>query len=87
MIIGVKYCGGCNPRYNRREIVTRLKDDFPDLLIGTTKEKHDFTLILAGCNVVCLKHDGHMGSKGKFVFRSENDYDSLYKIIINHINN
>ena len=27
MKIGIKYCGGCNPRYNRTAVVSRLKKD------------------------------------------------------------
>ena len=30
MLIGVKYCGGCNPVYNRGRQVKRLQEQFPE---------------------------------------------------------
>ena len=29
MKIGIKYCGGCNPRYDRSQEVEKLKKKFP----------------------------------------------------------
>lgn len=30
MKIGIKYCGGCNPRYDRSHEVDKLKKRFPN---------------------------------------------------------
>lgn len=34
MTVAVKYCGGCNPRYERTELAERLRADFPGVRIG-----------------------------------------------------
>lgn len=31
MKIGIKYCGGCNPRYDRNQEVEKLKKNFPSI--------------------------------------------------------
>jgi len=81
MRFGVKYCGGCNPRYNRSEIVEKLKKDFPDAVITSTTIEHDYSIIIAGCNVACVHHDQVHGVKGKILVKSEKDYEILLKII------
>ena len=37
MRLGVKYCGGCNPRFDRKEIVKRLKEDYPHINIKSSR--------------------------------------------------
>ena len=34
--VRVKYCGGCNTRYNRTGLTRRLREDFPELRITET---------------------------------------------------
>ena len=31
MLIGLKYCGGCNPNYERRRLVERARKEYPDV--------------------------------------------------------
>ena len=31
MKVGIKYCGGCNPRYDRVAAVNQLKREFPQV--------------------------------------------------------
>ena len=42
MRIGIKYCGGCNPVYNRGRQVKRLQEQYPehefDFAAGDMKE-------------------------------------------------
>ena len=47
MKVGIKYCGGCNPRYDRGEFVSKLLAAHPDwdaesLLARYRKESEDF---------------------------------------------
>ena len=34
----MKFCGGCNPVYNRRRVLERLQSDFPEAVIRFVSE-------------------------------------------------
>ena len=57
MMVAVKYCGGCNPRYDRVQMVHTLTDRFPGLTITETGAgQSDFVVIVCGCPVQCATH-------------------------------
>ena len=45
MVIGIKYCGGCNPGYVREELVKKLKERFPHHIYVTASER----TAISGC--------------------------------------
>lgn len=55
--IGVRYCGGCNPTYNRATFVKRLQDMMPDLSFVSAEpgKPYPAVLIVNGCLVACTK--------------------------------
>ena len=59
MIVMVKYCGGCNPRYDRVGMVTKLAEDFPAVqFIGHTNGSSvDMLLVVNGCQNQCASLD------------------------------
>lgn len=83
MRIGVKYCGGCNPRYNRRDLVACLRQSFPgqDIREGLDAQTANFApelaLVLNGCASACAEHDDFTGSLGKVVIDSAEGYDEI----------
>lgn len=83
MRVGVKYCGGCNPRYDRTALLERLRRDFPALEIGIHKEgaQPDFALVLAGCPASCVEHGGFNGRLGKMVLESPADYEAVAALL------
>lgn len=70
--IAVKFCGGCDPAYDRVELVQRIKEEAGDLIEWLTLDEqgHEAVLLVCGClkacpedelrhgSVVLLKHDG-----------------------------
>lgn len=55
--MAVKYCGGCNPRYDRVSQVRALQRRFPGLTVtGPGAEKPDFVLVVCGCPSQCAAH-------------------------------
>ena len=59
MKCGVRFCGGCNPRYNRREalnvIESRFKEiDFVNAVVGVP---HDLLLVIGGCTNCCAAYE------------------------------
>jgi hypothetical protein len=54
--VGVKYCGGCNPRIERSRFVDELKEKLAgdlSLAIGCSTEKWELGILVCGCPVAC----------------------------------
>ncbi|WP_066648742.1 hypothetical protein [Christensenella timonensis] len=78
MTIGIKYCGGCNQRYERTEIARNLKRDFPESRIVTAGTGEiDFAVIICGCTSACALHDTIEGRYGKMILTEESGYAPL----------
>ena len=62
---GIVYCGGCNPRYDRVEFVSRLKRDFAHLnFTYASKEEHyDLLIMVCGCNAACVRVEAYSADK------------------------
>ena len=78
--IGIKYCGGCNPTYERREVVERIRSRLSDkfLFIGhDSLQGWDALMLVNGCFRSCATEG--LNDKG-VPHRSmveENDFESL----------
>ncbi|MBP1744832.1 MAG: cat2 [Firmicutes bacterium] len=54
MEIGVKYCGGCNPRYDRKKIVELLMERFSHSFEPADEDReYDMLVVLCGCSSCC----------------------------------
>lgn len=85
---GVKYCGGCNPRYKRREALEKLKSLFIDRVdFEHVKENvnYDVILVIGGCTNCCASYEQYTTKNGILKMREESDItkisDSIEKII------
>lgn len=83
MNICVKYCGGCNPRYDRKKIIDYIKKDFPNINIISQLDSAtcDFVIMISGCSRSCINHIDIEGKYGKFVIADLKDYETLKTII------
>ncbi|MEA5004401.1 MAG: hypothetical protein VB081_13025 [Christensenella sp.] len=77
MTIGIKYCGGCNQRYERTHIVRDLKRDFPRSEIVPAGEDIDYAVVICGCMSACALHDTLEGRYGKTIITEQGDYAQL----------
>ncbi|MCB2295001.1 hypothetical protein LGK95_16070 [Clostridium algoriphilum] len=84
MKIGIKYCGGCNPTYDRTDVVSRLKEH---LCEGDSVESikpgiiYDIIVILNGCNKACGNNNNLEAIYEKVSITSESDIIKLFKLI------
>lgn len=55
LIVGIQYCGGCNPRYDRVTLVKKLKKMLPEVIFcdATENKKFDAVVIINGCSIAC----------------------------------
>lgn len=83
MKIGIKYCGGCNPRYDRINIANRIKKDIPgvEIVSASGGGSVDYVLVICGCTSACADRTGLNGKYGMTVITNEKDYDGLINTI------
>ncbi|MDR3177218.1 MAG: hypothetical protein LBU06_11905 [Desulfovibrio sp.] len=78
--VRIKYCGGCNPRYDRTALAAKLRAAFPGLDMPETDEDggpYDFVAVLCGCPAACAEHEGLEGRAGKMLIVSADQYEAL----------
>lgn len=51
--VGVRYCGGCNPRYDRVAAVERLRARLPAVELRPAGPGQRAALVVCGCPVGC----------------------------------
>ncbi len=59
MICGVKFCGGCNPRYERGAALEKIRSYFKDKIEFQYAEEgvsYDILLVIGGCTNCCASH-------------------------------
>jgi hypothetical protein len=82
--IGIKYCGGCNPKYNRGAFVAGLAVKYKEKInIEPIKENiiYDIVIIMNGCSSVCV-NISEMKHKGKSLsVACEEDFTLIYEEI------
>ena len=83
MIIGVKYCGGCNSVYNRSRQVTLLKEQFPEHEFRKPTEGSvcDVWLIVCGCLRNCASTEGLTARKKMFVLGTQHSFREVQKYL------
>lgn len=59
MKCGVRFCGGCNPRYDRREALNQIESQFKDIDFVNAAEgvPHDLLLVIGGCSNCCASYE------------------------------
>lgn len=76
MVIGVKYCGGCNAAYDRIRQVELLKEQFPDITFRTNVQDEvcDIWLAVCGCMRACVSAECLKARNRVFLIRSAADF-------------
>jgi hypothetical protein len=75
MRIAIKYCGGCNPTYDRVACVTHLKESFADLdfVSYNEEEQFDYCLLIRGCNRACVSDKQFSNCRHFYAVSSEEE--------------
>lgn len=80
MRIGVKFCGGCNQCYDRRDFLQKLQDAHPDVeffFLFDGEEACDVGLLIRGCAAECIDPSQYQGRLGQLVVTAEEDFDEV----------
>ena len=66
MKCGVRFCGGCNPRFDRGKALREIESDVKglDFSHAVEGETYDCLLVINGCPAHCASY-GHFDVKGR----------------------
>lgn len=83
MDVGVKYCGGCNPAYERSSIVKRARAEFPDIrfIPYSAEIPFDLVVVVCGCTQECFSFSGFNSKYGIVWVRSAQEYIRLRRTL------
>ena len=80
MEIGIRYCGGCNASYDRKEFITKLikelDGNYKFEIANDTKVYH-YLILVCGCSSCCVSHESYTSKHGKVFVKDINDYNKL----------
>lgn len=85
MKVGIKYCGGCNSRFDRVALVDKIKSHYKqfDYNYAREDEEYDFILAINGCHVACAGLKDLKAKQGFIIIRDA-DLDKI-KIKIDNL--
>lgn len=76
--VSVKYCGGCNPRFDRVAFTARFFDTFPQLAaVGADSPDPWFAIGVCGCERACIKSSQFRGHEGNAIICDMSAFDNL----------
>jgi len=77
--IGIKYCGGCNPGYERVEMIERVQFRFNDqfLFLRYDEPDIDVLVLMSGCHRACAGKDLNTAKIPLCLVTGENDFNTL----------
>lgn len=80
MLIGVKYCGGCNPRYDRGKAFETIKKRMhgkAEFAIAEEGVEYDYLLVIGGCTKCCASYCQYKIRNNAIFLRNEEDLDRI----------
>ena len=83
MKVGVKFCGGCNPRYDRGASLRKIKEDLNEVewITGKKEEICDYWLLICGCQRGCIDAKEFTATKEILKLESPMDFVKAAKQI------
>jgi hypothetical protein len=82
--IGLKYCGGCNPQYDRVALVDRIRESLEDRaeFVPWDCKEASLILVVAGCETACVD-PGPFEDLPYRIITCERDAQSFIREMIN----
>ena len=82
--IGIKYCGGCNPEYERVELIRRIQVLLQDrfLLLGYEERDLCAMVFVEGCPRACAGNDSNHQELPSRSITEEIDFENLIDWLI-----
>ena len=81
--VGIKYCGGCNPYYDRVALVKRIESRLRGKVAFVSAANDDVDLVLAveGCNTACADLSSFDGKEIRIISKTEDADDFIKEVL------
>ena len=79
MKCGVRFCGGCNPKYDRGAAYELIKQNLQDEIqfeYAHEDKIYDILLIIGGCTSCCASYDAYIAKRGIIKIWQPEDIES-----------
>ena len=89
MKIGIKYCGGCNPRYARTAFANRIINTLSDSIVfekATETSDYDVLLVINGCRNACTHFSRFSVRQDIIQVTHDSDYEKVLNLITHYKN-
>ncbi len=87
MNVGIKYCGGCNPRYDRKKFLQIIQKEFDYEFEITKSDKiYDVLIVLCGCTNCCADYKKIKYRYEKIIITSDENYNKVKEILNKYSN-
>ncbi len=78
MTVNIRFCGGCNPRYDRGAFAGRIQKEYPDFQYQyNSPENTDAVILLCGCSAACAHIPEGQDRLGQFVVWNREMWDDV----------
>jgi len=80
----IKFCGGCNPRYDRGRIAKELKQRFAEQVVFHSHDVNiprEIGVVIQGCEKDCVRMENLAKADRLIVIRYESDLADAIKAI------
>lgn len=79
MLIGLKYCGGCNSNYERKSIAEWIRREYPGIrIVPYGRESfYDAVVVICGCKAECFTFDCENSASEPTWIRAPEEYGKL----------
>ena len=73
--VGIRYCGGCNPRYDRGAMVKRIVSKHPEWDAENAREgvEYDLLMVVGGCSACCAAYQQFTAERIIKLWSNEDD--------------
>lgn len=80
--VGIKYCGGCNPNYDRKGVADII-EKLPGIetMLYSENAIPDITLVICGCSSDCINADKYKSKYGTIMINDPRQTDEAIKYI------
>lgn len=81
MKIGIKFCGGCNPKYDRKALLDKIREKFTDVNFQyfIPSDKYDLIWIISGCKSQCVDIDEITENTPKYLITTDYNEDISFR--------
>jgi len=83
-LCGIKFCGGCNPRYDRGLALEKLRSNFNgeiEMRFAEENIDYDILLVIGGCTNCCASYQQYRAKKDILKMWDEGHIESITSTI------